>query len=451
MLLFSTAFDICQESVYHFIHHQKVASKNIVLMSLLSLFLNILNLKITHNFSGCSGGGHCSHSIVDLLSDSNEIIQSVGNYVRPKNQSLTINKHESELACLDSDSHNFNHEIDDNENCESSDNQLGKCNSKETENSRTISTHVWQSIDGCESHSPCEDGHSKCNSTHIDTDLTRHSSEQFVEERDHDDQLLAESHLIPSCKLSDFRNQNLNNENVPNSRREHTCHSSHKHHKHQKRPKDEKSKCKHSHHGHHQCHSDKRALGLVNAVRANTEESKQELNVVSESTCSKPKECHSSCSHSSSLASQDQYASVSAKSNLKAMILHMVFDIFSSLIVLMSSILVRFFDVHLFDSISCFTVSIAFSISGFPLFYNSIKQLMPLKLDFNMLFDQSVLLDAQQLNKASVKLLKNQKTVLLIMANPKLEASVNRQNMAQFCKTNNVDEVLFGLKGIEFK
>ena len=139
------------------------------------------------------------------------------------------------------------------------------------------------------------------------------------------------------------------------------------------------------------------------------------------------------------------YESPSSKSNIQAMILHMIFDIVSSLVVLLSSILIRFFNVFLFDPICCLFISVVIFCSSIPLFMQSIRQIFPLPIDFKLLFDDTLIVDYNELNKKCVRLSQGNFSVLYLDVDKGLQKLMNEGHINKFCQIHGFTNLVFSI------
>lgn len=139
------------------------------------------------------------------------------------------------------------------------------------------------------------------------------------------------------------------------------------------------------------------------------------------------------------------YETISGKSNFHAMILHMIFDIAASLVVLLSSILIRFFDVCLLDSICCLVISLIIFLSALPLFYQSLKHFFPVPFDFGILFEEGILIDCKGLNQKCLKLSRNNDTYLYLEIEVGLQRLILHDKIPQFCEFYGIQDLIFSL------
>lgn len=143
--------------------------------------------------------------------------------------------------------------------------------------------------------------------------------------------------------------------------------------------------------------------------------------------------------------SKEEFASVSGKSNVRAMVLHLMFDIAASATVLFSSLMVRYFQVYFFDSICCLFISAVIVVSGLPLFWNSIRQVFVVPFDFKLLFGDSILIDYNELNKRCIRLLQGSKTVLYLEIETPLQRLVTAEKEERFCRVYGLERLTFNL------
>lgn len=141
----------------------------------------------------------------------------------------------------------------------------------------------------------------------------------------------------------------------------------------------------------------------------------------------------------------EELASVSGKSNVKAMVLHLIFDIAASATVVFSSLMVRYFQIYFFDSVCCLFISAVIVISGLPLFLSSIKQIFVIPFDFKLLFGDSILIDYNELNKRCIRLLQGSQSVLYLEIEPPLQRLVTPEKEERFCRVYGLEKLVFNL------
>ena len=380
-MLFITAIHICRDSIKHFVSKEKVITNNLVFVSLISLLLNILNLKITHSFShNCeSETSSCSHSTI-----KNEVKHAIELSGEKYDFEDTI--HVKKHKCAK----NHKHGRKQNNSCIVSD--LKKEHSVADHHEHT--SHLSEN---------------QCN---VNQDLAiDHEAEKTETQKHNHSSEGANCHDCPTI-LKPIQKPNVveipKNERMTNSHKSHSC-----------------------------CHSDQHDHNKIDCVKTPVKKIKSFKDVC----------VHEGHSHKHEKKPHiNHFESVSSQSNIRALILHMIFDIASSGIVLISCLLIRFFDIHFFDSVSSFIVSMIIFFSSIPLFIQSIKQISPLNLDFKPLFNDSVQFDNNQLNKKCLKLIKHRKSILYIELDPELASKIEEQSRATFCQLNSIEELLFELK-----
>lgn len=78
----------------------------------------------------------------------------------------------------------------------------------------------------------------------------------------------------------------------------------------------------------------------------------------------------------------------STNENLKAMVIHLIFDVISSVIVVFSCLMIKYEKIFFFDPLCCLIVSIMILITTFPIFKKGYLKIKKKRLNFGVFFEE---------------------------------------------------------------
>lgn len=124
------------------------------------------------------------------------------------------------------------------------------------------------------------------------------------------------------------------------------------------------------------------------------------------------------------------------------MVIHLAFDLISSFFVVISCLMIKFFDIYFLDPLCCFLISIVIIGTTIPLIKNLYKNLMNGKnYDFKLLFGDEVTL-GKFFGLRWTLTIKTITTKTLLILLPQT-ISVNEEKKKEFQSKYHIDEISF--------
>jgi len=139
------------------------------------------------------------------------------------------------------------------------------------------------------------------------------------------------------------------------------------------------------------------------------------------------------------------FSSQTKNSNIRAMVVHLVFDVIASLVVLFSSLMIRFFGIEIFDPICSSIIAVCIVAATLPLLKESKKLLYRDHYDFGLILRDCSPADSARFSKKAVKLVKNDQFYLFVELDERTKELLLNDNLHIFCERYKIKSVLFNL------
>lgn len=160
---------------------------------------------------------------------------------------------------------------------------------------------------------------------------------------------------------------------------------------------------------------------------------------------------HNNCKHDHN-ANKKNFNSTHTKStneNIKAMIIHLIFDVISSIIVLISCFIVKYYKIYFFDPLCCLIVSILILYTTYPIFKKSFSKIKNKRLNFGIFYD------GKEIDVFEVNTILNKRFVVFECGDGDyiyldlpdfLEKGFQEEKKLSFCKKYGFKDVLLKLE-----
>lgn len=139
------------------------------------------------------------------------------------------------------------------------------------------------------------------------------------------------------------------------------------------------------------------------------------------------------------------FSSQSKNSNIRAMVVHLIFDVIASLVVLFSSLMIRFFNIDIFDPICSSIIAVCIVAATLPLLKESKKLFYRDHYDFMSIMREGTQADNIRLSKKAVKFVKKDQVHLFVELSEREREFIQNENIEAFCKRYKIKSVLFNL------